>query len=199
MAIPQRELSAMTDEGYLARERQAMEKSEFFQGECLAMAGASRWHNLLSGRIFAALLTHLDGRPCVPYMADMRLHIEAHQHYVYPDVLVVCGEQAYVADDMVRDATVIVEVLSPTTEAYDRGRKFLHYQSLPSLREYVLVSQDMVQVEVFRRGEQRKWEYERLIQPLELLEVKILQFSVTLAELYRSIPLMEGGQEGISY
>ncbi|OQX03873.1 MAG: hypothetical protein BWK80_54720, partial [Desulfobacteraceae bacterium IS3] len=94
----------------------------------------------------------------------MRLDIRLHNHYVYPDVFVVCDESAYIADDMVNDALVIIEVLSPTTESYDRGKKFLHYQSLDSFREYVLISQSHIQVEVFRRNDAEKWEYEILTE-----------------------------------
>lgn len=188
IGVAQKEL-LMTDEEYLSIERQATEKSEFYQGECFAMAGASRWHNLLTGRMFAALLNHLEESECTPYMADMRLHVKAHRHYVYPDVVVVCQEQAYVDDDMIDDATVIIEVLSATTELYDRGRKFLHYQSLPSFQEYVLISQNTMQVEIFSRGEMNKWEYERLTQATKSLFLKTLQFSITLAELYKSVPL----------
>jgi len=191
MAVPQQKIESITEEDYLSNERQAMERSEFDDGNYVAMAGGTRWHNLLAGRIFSALLQHLDGKPCTPYMADMCLYLEAYQHYVYPDVLVVCQEEAYIAEDMVNDATVIIEVLSPKTEGYDRGRKFLHYQRLPSLQEYVLISQGMMQVEVFRRGDQRKWEYERLDQPIDVLSLATLQFTITLAELYKAIRLMQ--------
>ena len=130
---------SISQEEYLATERQQLEKHEWYQGECFAMAGGTRWHNIVSTRILSALVQHLEGTACTPYMADLRLYIETHQHYVYPDILVVCDETAYIAEDMVNDATIIIEILSPGTESYDRGRKFLHYQSLPSLREYVLV------------------------------------------------------------
>ncbi len=189
MPIPQRKQEFITEDSYLLQERQAAERHEFDAGEILAMAGGTRWHNLLAGRFFSALLRHLDGKPCTPYMADMRLYIETHHHYVYPDVMVVCREDAYIADDMVNDATVVAEILSPGTEAYDRGRKFLHYQSLPSLREYALISQSAMQVEIFRRGEERKWQYERLEQPTEVLSLENLQFMITLAELYKGIRL----------
>jgi Uma2 family endonuclease len=191
MGIPQKNKEIITADEYLSIERQAEERNEFYQGECMAMAGESRWHNCLAGQIFAALVHHLNGKPCTPYMADMRLSIETHQHYVYPDVLVVCQQKAYIADDMVNDATVIIEVLSPSTESYDRGRKFLHYQSLTSLQEYVLITQDVMQVEVFRRGEKHKWEYERLNEPTDIVILETLQFSITLAELYKSIRFMQ--------
>ncbi len=190
MQLSQQHSETISPEDYLAAEREGSEKHEFFQGECFAMAGASRWHNLLSGRVLAALMRRLDGDdPCTPYMSDMRLHIETHDHYVYPDVMVVCDERAYVADDMANDATIIIEILSKSTEAYDRGRKFLHYQSLPSLREYALISQEIVQVEIYRRKEDGKWEYERLTQPTDKLTFKTIQYSLRLDELYRAIPL----------
>jgi Uma2 family endonuclease len=189
MQASQQKSEHITPEEYLATERGGLEKHEFYQGECFAMAGASRWHNLLAGRVFAALLQHLEGKPCTPYMADMRLHIEAQQHYVYPDVMVVCEEEAYVADDMVNDATIIIEILSPTAELYDRGRKFLHYQSVPSLREYVLISQDVLQVEIFRWKADGKWEYERFTHFSDILTFSAVQYYLGLEELYRSIPL----------
>lgn len=122
-------------------------------------------------------------------MADLRLLIEAHRHYVYPDVMVICNESAYLADDMAKDADIVVEVLSVGTESYDRGQKFLHYQSVPSLREYVLVSQDVVQVEIYRRRRNGKWEYERLTRLEDVLLFETVGCSVTLEVLYRRIPV----------
>ncbi len=189
MQAAQQTRQSIPQEEYLATERQQQEKHEWYQGDCFAMAGGSRWHNILSGRIFSALVQHLDGEACTPYMADLRLHIEAHHHYVYPDVMVVCDEVAYVADDMVNDATIIIEILSPSTESYDRGRKFLHYQSLPSLRKYILVSQNVMQVEAYRRRQDGKWEYERLTQGSDSLTLETINCTLTLDVLYRSIPI----------
>lgn len=180
-------------EEYLAEERRSIEKHEWYQGACFAMAGGTRWHNLLSGRIYAAFVQHLAEGPCTPYMADFRLHIKAHQHYVYPDVMVVCDDDAYAADDMVRDAAIIVEVLSASTESYDRGRKFLHYQSLPSLQEYVLISQQIVQVEIYRRKAARKWEYQCLTQRSDVLTFKAVDYTMELDDLYYGVPVKGGG------
>ena len=188
MQVSQRKTEYISPEEYLAAERKSSERHEYYQGECFAMAGASRWHNLLAGRIFSGLLRHLDGKDCVPYMTDMRLYLDIQQSFVYPDVMVVCGEDAYIADDMVNDADIIVEVLSPSTEAHDRGSKFLQYQSLPSLREYVLVSQKSVQVECYRQKAGGRWEYERLIPPSECLAIDTVHFQIGLEELYRGIP-----------
>ena len=188
MAVLQRKLQWMSEDEYLANERH-----EFLDGERFAMAGRTRWHNRLTGRLFSAILRHLDGKTCTPYIADMRLYIESYHHYVYPDILVVCDEHAYIADDMVNDATIIIEVLSPRTEAYDRGRKFLHYQKLPSLREYVLVSQGMMQVELFRKNMHQKWEYELWDQPTDMISLVSIEFRMTIEELYRFMALKTSG------
>ena len=180
----------MTVEEYLTRERQAVEKSEFYKGECFAMAGASRRHNMLSLRLASRLENYLSGNPCQPYMADMRLHMEAHEHYVYPDVLVVCDEKAYIEEDTVNDATIIIEVLSASTESYDRGKKFLHYQSLASLQEYVLVSQEEMLVEVFHR-KVSDWHYQALSKPADRLVFPSIELSYSLADLYESVLLTE--------
>ncbi|MGB5685854.1 MAG: Uma2 family endonuclease [Candidatus Electrothrix sp.] len=174
---------------YLAAERGGSEKHEWYKGECFAMAGGTRWHNILSSRIVTALVEHLDGTPCTPYMADFRLSIEAHQHYVYPDIMVVCKESSYVADDMANNAEIVLEVLSKGTESYDRGQKFLHYQSVPLLREYILVSQDAMQVEIYRRREGGRWEYQRLTRPSDALFFETIDCSIVLEKLYSSIPL----------
>lgn len=197
MQAVQQTTQPISQEDYLATERQQQEKHEWYQEECFAMAGGTRWHNLLSSRMLSALVQHLDGKACTPYMADLRLYIETHQHYIYPDILVVCDEVAYIADDMVNDATIIIEILSPGTEAYDRGRKFLHYQSLPSLREYVLVSQHTIQVESYRRKQDGKWEYERLTHPSDHLVLETIHYTLTLEALYRSIPLKKPGGSGV--
>jgi Uma2 family endonuclease len=189
MQATQRTHAFIPQEDYLARERKSQERHEWYQGECFAMAGGTRWHNLLAGKLYTAFTQHLTGKSCTPYMADVRLYIETHQHYVYPDVMMVCGEEAYIADDMVNDATIIIEILSPTTESYDRGRKFLHYQSLPSLREYVLISQQMIQVEIFRRKPHGKWEYERLTHRSDMLTFETIYYTITLETLYQAIPI----------
>ena len=108
--------SKLTESEYLEMERQAEERHGFYDGECYAMSGASRKHNRLAVKMVSRLEQHFAGKPCDAYMADMRLQIDAYRHYTYPDVMAVCSEDAYVADDMVNDATVIVEVLSPRTE-----------------------------------------------------------------------------------
>src|SRR5262245_46847116 len=138
MASPA-EIPRVTPEQYLVLERKADFKSEYLNGYIIAMAGASREHNLIAGNLHGELRSQLKGRPCETYVSDMRVFIDRTGLYTYPDIVAVCGEARFQDDgvDTLLNPTVIVEVLSDSTERYDRGRKFGHYRQLPSLREYV--------------------------------------------------------------
>lgn len=145
-----------TAEEYLALERSVSHKSEFHDGQIYAMTGASRKHNLITVNIARELSVQLKKRPCEAYINDMRVKAAEARSYHYPDIAVVCGtpqfEDAQV--DTLLNPTVLIEVLSPSTEAYDRGGKFAHYRKIPSLREYLLVTQDQPGIERYlRQGE----------------------------------------------
>ncbi|HYP41584.1 MAG TPA: Uma2 family endonuclease [Chloroflexia bacterium] len=139
---------------YLALERQAEYKSEYINGQIRAMSGASREHNLIAGNTFGEIRSQLRGGPCEAYVGDMRVKVSPTGMYTYPDVVAVCGERSFedAEIDTLTNPTVVVEVLSPSTEAYDRGVKFAHYRKLASLQEYVLVAQDEVRIEHFTRS-----------------------------------------------
>jgi len=134
--------SRISLEDYLAAERQAETKSEYLKGEVFAMSGASRQHNLIVWNLSGALYSQLRGRGCEAYVGDVRVHIPATGLYTYPDIAVVCGEPRFEDGelDTLLNPTLLIEVLSPSTEGYDRGKKAAHYRTLDSLREYVLVS-----------------------------------------------------------
>jgi Uma2 family endonuclease len=140
-------------EQYLALERQAQYRSEYVNGGIFAMSGASREHNLISLNMASELRAQLRGQPCEVYMSDMRVKVSSTGMYTYPDVVAVCDEPRFEDDhvDTLTNPTLIIEVLSPSTEGYDRGEKFAHYRRLESLREYVLVAQDKMRVEHFAR------------------------------------------------
>ena len=142
-----------TSAEYLALERAAENKSEYLAGEIYALAGASEQHITLTLNIAAELRTQFRGRPCRVYASDLRIKVAASGLYTYPDVVAACGELRF--EDGHRDTllnpTVIFEVLSPSTEAYDRGKKFAHYRRLESLMAYVLVAQDEVHLEHYAR------------------------------------------------
>jgi Uma2 family endonuclease len=143
----------LTAAEYLERERNAEYKSEYYQGEMFAMAGGSVNHSLIAANLIATLRSLLKGSGCRVFTGDLRLLIPASGFYTYPDVTVVCGELQVLDEmrDTVMNPVVLIEVLSPSTESYDRGQKFFFYRSIPSLREYVLVSQQTRHIEVFRR------------------------------------------------
>jgi Uma2 family endonuclease len=142
-----------TPEEYLALERAAPYKSEYLAGEIFAMAGAREEHNTIAANIVRQLGNQFQGRPCRVYVSDMRVRVSPAGLYTYPDVVAVCGPREF-ADahhDTLINPTVIFEILSPSTEAYDRGEKFAQYWRLASLTDYVLVAQDRVRVEHFTR------------------------------------------------
>ena len=147
------EKNRYTAEDYLTLERSASYKSEFHDGQIVAMTGASRKHNLVSGNIYRELSLQLKKRPCEAYINDMRVKAAQANSYHYPDIAVVCGapqfEDAQV--DTLLNPTLLVEVLSASTEAYDRGGKFAHYRKIDTLREYILVVQDQPSMERYVR------------------------------------------------
>jgi Uma2 family endonuclease len=142
-----------TPEEYLALERAAQYRSEYLDGEIFAMSGASEAHNLITGNIARHLGNQFEGRPCRVYTTDMRVRVTPGRMYTYPDVVAVCGPREFADDqrDTLLNPTIVFEVLSPSTEAYDRGEKFAHYWRLASLTDYVLVAQDQMRVEHFTR------------------------------------------------
>ncbi len=158
-----RDLREMTHEDYVALERVATEKHEYVNGRVYAMAGGSPEHARLAAAVCAELRAALRGRPCAAFTSDLRVRILPTGRSTYPDVSVVCGqlERAPGDEDAVTNPTLLVEVLSDSTENDDRGEKWAHYQRVPALREYVLVSQHARRIEVFSRDEAdpRLWHY----------------------------------------
>jgi Uma2 family endonuclease len=186
-----------TPEQYLALERKSDCKHEFHNGFISAMAGASSEHNLIAGNLHGETRSQLKGRSCRVYMSDMRLRITATGLYTYPDVMAVCGEPRFSDDevDTLLNPTMIAEVLSPSTESYDRGDKFAHYCQLTSLQEYVLIAQDKVRVERFtRQGNQ--WvltEFKSLDDTLPLASIGC---EIALREIYALIEFPGGAAAG---
>lgn len=153
--------SKMTASEYLAWEREQLDRHEYCHGEVFAMSGGSLRHSALSMAIGGDLRSATRGSDCRVLSSDQRVVVVPGAHYVYPDVSLICGSHELVADtnDVLANPCVIIEILSPSTEAYDRGDKWAAYQRIPSLREYVLVSQTRPRIEVFRRDDAR-WRYD---------------------------------------
>ena len=149
----------LTAAEYLAIEKSAPHKSEFYHGEMFAMAGAARFHNRVKENLIRYVGNQLDTGPCETYSSDQRVQVDRTGLYTYPDLMIVCGEPETdpLDADAFRNPVVIFEVLSPSTERYDRGLKFLNYRQLDSLREYVLVSPDEPVIERFTRQPDGTW------------------------------------------
>jgi Uma2 family endonuclease len=145
---------------YLAAEKASAIRHEFLDGLVYAMAGGTPEHGALAAAFIGELRSALRGKPCRVFTSDVRVRVDETQLATYPDASVVCGQLKTAADDPdgVANPILVVEVLSPATEAYDRGAKAAHYRRIPSLREYVLVAQDEVRVEVYRKNQHDRWE-----------------------------------------
>jgi Uma2 family endonuclease len=176
-----------TRESYLAFDRASDEKHEFIDGNVCAMTGASENHNLINVNITIALGIQFRGRPCKLYANDMRVRLPS-RNYVYPDIAVVCGE-AQLEDehlDTLLNPTVIIEVLSPSTESYDRGKKFEHYRALESLQEYLLVSQEQAHIERYIRQEDG-WLLTEAKGMEASIELSSIGCALTLADVYDKV------------
>lgn len=147
----------ISPEEYLELEETSSIKHEYRQGQVYAMAGASNTHVIISGNVFAMLRNYLRGKGCQAYISDTKAHIEKMDIYYYPDVIVSCDSRDKAFNNFLRYPCLIIEVLSPTTEAFDRGDKFADYRNLTTLQEYVLVSQNKINVDVFRRNLEGQW------------------------------------------
>lgn len=149
----------MTAIEYLEFERNSLEKHEFYNGEIYAMAGAKEGHNLIVSNLIISIGSKFKNKPCVVYPSDMRVVIDEYNHYTYPDVTLVCGERKFLdnKNDCLLNPNVIIEVLSDSTEKYDRGKKFEAYRNLISLREYMLVSSEHKKIELFTKTTEGKW------------------------------------------
>lgn len=143
----------ISNEEYLLMERNASFKSEFFHGQVYAMAGGSIAHNGISGNIFAAIHTHLKNKDCRPFNSDQRIKISIWPSFLYPDVSVVCGKPEVSDKDNISNPVIIVEVLSESTEEYDRVLKYGQYRQIPSLKEYILVSSKEKKITKFERAD----------------------------------------------
>ncbi|BBL56794.1 Uma2 family endonuclease [Methylomonas koyamae] len=186
-----------TAEEYLSLERSTSIKSEFHDGQIYAMTGASREHNLISGNIYRELSQQLKSRPCEAYINDMRVKATEACSYHYPDIAVVCGKPEFedAQVDTLLNPMLLIEVLSPSTEAYDRGGKFAHYRKIPSLREYLLVMQDQPGIERYlRQGE--VWILSETLGLEASVALESIDCRLSLREVYDKVFEDNAGGEG---
>lgn len=178
-----------TEAEYLDYERSQPEKHEFHGGEVLSLAGASRQHSLLGTNTSGLLYNQLRKRPCRLFSSDMRVRVGPWRSYFYPDLVVVCGEERYADDeqDTLLNPTLIIEILSPTTERYDRGEKFERYRGLESLREYVLINQERTIIERYLRQPDDQWLYTSALGLEAVMELASIGARLPLAEVYEGV------------
>ena len=171
---------------FLTWENAQTERHEYLDGEVFAMAGAEARHVTVAMNIAIALRQHLSGTPCRTYMSDMRLHVEACNAYFYPDVLVTCSAQDHASALVKTEPKLIIEVLSPSTAAYDRGLKFSHYRSLPSLQEYALVDLDSRSTDVYRKGADGLWVLHPFVRG-NTVELASVALQISAAQLFADV------------
>lgn len=187
MAVPA--LKNKTIEEYLETERAAIEKHEYYRGEIFAMSGASLKHNRIQSNAVIEIGNRLKGKSCDVFGSDLRVHVPANTLFTYPDAVIVCDEPQLLDDafDTLLNPTAIIEVLSPSTQSYDRGDKFALYRSIASLQEYILIHSENVAIEQYTKQENGQWLLKEYILPESDLFIQSVQLKVPIADLYHGV------------
>ena len=178
-----------TPQEYLAMEREATYKSEYVDGEIFAMAGASPQHSLITTNVIREISTQLLDKPCQIYSSDMRIDLRENGMYSYPDAVVVCGEPVFSDEfnDNLTNPVLIVEVLSKSTEGYDRGEKFIRYRKLATFQEYVLISQYGYHIEHYFRQPNKIWALSEYTDLDAMISLPTIECSLILANVYNKV------------
>jgi Uma2 family endonuclease len=178
-----------TPEEYLTLEEKADYRSEYYQGEIFAMSGGSANHNRIVKNLLIALETSFENKPCEAFITDMRLLVEKNGLYTYPDVMVICGQLEFVEGrtDTLTNPIAIVEVLSQSTEGYDRGAKFELYRALETLQDYVLIDQAKVHVEYFHKMKDGRWVLTEFNELEAILRLEAVAVEIPLSRIYQRV------------
>lgn len=182
----------VTEDEYIVRERESQDKHELIHGEIVAMAGGSPRHNAIAGNVARALGNRLADRPCLVFRSDQRIHVEATGLYTSPDVSVTCDRPRFHPKykDTLLNPRLVVEVLSDSTEAYDRGAKFAHYRGLPSFQEYLLISQHVALVDHYLRLDTGQWILTAYEGEAAIVKLPSLGCELPLSEVYDKLQLL---------
>jgi Uma2 family endonuclease len=188
MAIPA--VKYTSPQEYLELERASKEKHEYFVGKVLAMAGASLAHNYIVANLIREIGMSLKDRPCNILPSDIRVSIPSRESYMYPDAVIVCGKPEMEDDrfDTLKNPVVIFEILSPSTEDHDRGKKFFFYRQIPSFSEYILIDTTRRFVELSRRQDDGSWVFGVVADPGGYVPITAIQGKVSMDEIYRNVP-----------
>jgi Uma2 family endonuclease len=184
-----RRKALLTPEEYLALERRSEARSEYVAGEVFAMVGASKRHNLIAANIIRVLGNQLLERPCIVYPSDLRVKVIATGKYTYSDVVVACEEERFedAENDTLLNPVVIIEIPSQSTEAYDRGKKFEHYQYIESLTGYILVAQEPYRIERYVRRGDREWRYSEYHDTEDVVRIDVIGCELALRDVYAKV------------
>ena len=176
-------------EEYLAEEREAFEKHEYYQGEIFAMSGASLKHNKIFSNVFGELAGKLKGKGCQPFGSDLRIHISKNTLYTYPDISIICGEPNLTDDkfDTATNPSVIIELLSKSTRNYDKGNKFTLYRDIDSLQEYILIDTEKIYVEKHIRNSDKSWPLTDYTSIEDSFSIQTIQLTLSLKDIYIGI------------
>jgi Uma2 family endonuclease len=187
----------ITPEEYLQMEEQSAIKHEYIDGYIYAMAGATDPHVTIALNLASLLRNHVRGSGCRVYIADMKARIESLNRFYYPDVMVTCDQRDQETPTYKRFPCLIVEVLSDSTEAFDRGDKFADYQVLESLKEYVLINTKRQRIDCFRRNDQGLWVLQFYTEKEESFRLDSVNFEITMAELYEDVVFAISSESGL--
>ena len=189
MALAKQKPKFYSAKEYLMLERESEVRHEFLNGEIFEMAGANKRHNLITSNVNRVIGNHIVDRNCTAYGSDMRVKIDATEKYTYPDVVALCGPEEFedATEDNLLNPALIIEVLSKSTEAYDRGVKFAYYQSIASFHEYVLITQEPFRVEQFVRQDANTWTYFEFRSADDVVKLTSIDCEISLRDIYQKV------------
>ncbi len=181
------------EDQYLATERVAVEKHEYYQGQVYAMSGTSLAHNIIFKNLFIDIGSKLKGKKCQPFGSDLRIHIPENSLYTYPDISIICGTPSTTDEtfDTVTNPSVIIEILSPSTRNYDKGGKFTLYRDIKSLKEYILIDSEAIHVEKFVRNFDDSWHFTEYKSVDESFLIETIQETLHLINIYEDVGISE--------
>jgi Uma2 family endonuclease len=182
-------INYVSAEDYLKVERAATEKHELHEGQIVTMSGASLPHNYIVRNLFSLVGPFLKGKKCTVFTSDLRVHILSTDSFTYPDLSIVCGKPEMLDDafDTLTNPSVLIEVMSRSTEKYDRGTKFFYYMQIPSLKEYILIDSKSVFVQLATRQADNSWKFEEFKDISASFKIKTIEKSVALTEVYEDV------------
>lgn len=185
----------ISPEEYFELEEAAEYKSEYYHGEMFAMSGASYHHNLIAGNVFAALHTSLRDSDCIVFSSDMKIELDKAKHYAYPDISAVCGDVRFAEkrNDTIVNPALIIEILSESTQEYDKGLKFRAYQKIASLKDYVVIDQYSYSVEYFSKNNSGIWISEKFENPDDRFVIRSVDVELSLDMIYHRVKISKEG------